>query len=163
MKRRRLLSLPFLSLYSAAVLAVILDACRQRWGSASWFPIAIGVAAALAIIPLRHFLVRGLSTGVNRDLYCIVAFAFGAILSLIPLPFLGRNEMLLILMSLAMSTLFGWACLGVLFQWPGFRTPRMPHECDRCGYDLTRNVSGVCPECGTPIGQDKEIPDDLDF
>lgn len=22
--------------------------------------------------------------------------------------------------------------------------------CARCGYDLTGNVSGVCPECGTP-------------
>jgi hypothetical protein len=23
--------------------------------------------------------------------------------------------------------------------------------CLRCGYDLTANVSGVCPECGTEI------------
>jgi hypothetical protein len=23
--------------------------------------------------------------------------------------------------------------------------------CTRCGYDLTGNVSGVCPECGTAI------------
>ncbi len=27
------------------------------------------------------------------------------------------------------------------------RTP--PGQCPRCGYDLTGNVSGVCPECGT--------------
>jgi len=25
-------------------------------------------------------------------------------------------------------------------------------HCKKCGYDLTGNVSGVCPECGTPIG-----------
>ena len=24
-------------------------------------------------------------------------------------------------------------------------------RCARCGYDLTGNVSGVCPECGTPV------------
>jgi hypothetical protein len=24
--------------------------------------------------------------------------------------------------------------------------------CQHCGYDLTGNVSGVCPECGTPVG-----------
>jgi hypothetical protein len=24
-------------------------------------------------------------------------------------------------------------------------------RCPRCGYDLTGNVSGVCPECGTPF------------
>jgi hypothetical protein len=26
-----------------------------------------------------------------------------------------------------------------------------PGHCRRCGYDLTRNVSGVCPECGTVV------------
>ncbi len=26
--------------------------------------------------------------------------------------------------------------------------------CERCGYDLTGNSSGVCPECGTPISRD---------
>jgi hypothetical protein len=25
-------------------------------------------------------------------------------------------------------------------------------QCLACGYDLTRNVSGVCPECGEPAG-----------
>ena len=25
--------------------------------------------------------------------------------------------------------------------------------CNRCGYDLTGNVSGACPECGTAVGQ----------
>ena len=24
-------------------------------------------------------------------------------------------------------------------------------RCENCGYDLTGNESGVCPECGTPI------------
>jgi len=24
-------------------------------------------------------------------------------------------------------------------------------QCFECGYDLTDNTSGVCPECGTPI------------
>ena len=26
-----------------------------------------------------------------------------------------------------------------------------PECCLTCGYNLTGNVSGVCPECGTPI------------
>ena len=29
------------------------------------------------------------------------------------------------------------------------RRPR-PGHCRRCGYDLTGNISGTCPECGTP-------------
>ncbi len=27
-----------------------------------------------------------------------------------------------------------------------------PGHCRQCGYNLTGNVSGVCPECGTKIG-----------
>ena len=28
-----------------------------------------------------------------------------------------------------------------------------PGHCTKCGYDLTANVSGVCPECGTKVEQ----------
>jgi hypothetical protein len=28
---------------------------------------------------------------------------------------------------------------------------RRQGECLRCGYNLTGNVSGICPECGTPV------------
>ena len=37
----------------------------------------------------------------------------------------------------------------------GFRnTPkRFRNQCPRCGYNLTGNVSGVCPECGTEWGR----------
>jgi hypothetical protein len=28
---------------------------------------------------------------------------------------------------------------------------RLAKLCERCGYDLTANVSGMCPECGMPI------------
>ncbi len=32
---------------------------------------------------------------------------------------------------------------------------RMRHgQCPKCEYDLTGNVSGICPECGTPIVKD---------
>jgi ribosomal protein L37E len=30
------------------------------------------------------------------------------------------------------------------------RKPSDPRLCRRCGYNLTGNTSGVCPECGTP-------------
>ncbi len=29
---------------------------------------------------------------------------------------------------------------------------RLPHLCPACGYNLTGNTSGVCPECGREIG-----------
>ena len=34
--------------------------------------------------------------------------------------------------------------------------PPPPHCCPTCGYDLTANVSGVCPECGTACGAGQE-------
>lgn len=34
------------------------------------------------------------------------------------------------------------------------RRQRRLSVCSACGYDLTGNVSGVCPECGTPIPGD---------
>ena len=51
-----------------------------------------------------------------------------------------------------------WALLaacgaGALFLW--FRRDRTPGPgcCHVCGYNLTGNVSGRCPECGAEIGQ----------
>ncbi len=35
--------------------------------------------------------------------------------------------------------------------WPDSRCPPEGH-CQSCGYNLTGNVSGVCPECGTGVG-----------
>ena len=31
------------------------------------------------------------------------------------------------------------------------RAQRIDGLCRKCGYDLTGNESGVCPECGTPV------------
>ncbi|MBK9118403.1 MAG: hypothetical protein IPM18_02215 [Phycisphaerales bacterium] len=41
-----------------------------------------------------------------------------------------------------------WAARGL--WWGPFRKPLSGH-CQACGYDLTGNVSGRCPECGTPL------------
>lgn len=39
-----------------------------------------------------------------------------------------------------------------------FRRTRMtPTGCGACGYDLTGNVSGVCPECGERVVNEDEI------
>jgi len=44
-----------------------------------------------------------------------------------------------------------WLCLGgALLTFVRGRTGDTPH-CPRCDYDLTGNVSGVCPECGESI------------
>ena len=40
---------------------------------------------------------------------------------------------------------------------PG-RRRRASGQCLQCGYPLTGNVSGVCPECGTAIAKNANVP-----
>jgi len=43
--------------------------------------------------------------------------------------------------------------LLVRHKWRGFcaRRRRSRGHCDSCGYSLTGNVAGICPECGLRI------------
>lgn len=43
--------------------------------------------------------------------------------------------------------------LLVFLTWR-WRTRSLPGHCLVCNYDLTGNLSGKCPECGTPIPQE---------
>ena len=57
-----------------------------------------------------------------------------------------------------------WLLPGLLLLYPVyavFRGPMLQRKrkksrlCENCGYDLTGNVSGVCPECGTGYEQNR--------
>jgi hypothetical protein len=37
--------------------------------------------------------------------------------------------------------------------WRKRRRRRDPTACPTCGYNLTANTSGICPECGTPVAR----------
>jgi len=41
--------------------------------------------------------------------------------------------------------------IATAFLWRLDRRRTPPGHCQKCGYNLTGNVSGVCPECGTEI------------
>ncbi len=43
--------------------------------------------------------------------------------------------------------------------WRDRRRRIPPGHCQSCGYNLTGNTSGICPECGTPIPKDKKEPE----
>jgi hypothetical protein len=54
-------------------------------------------------------------------------------------------------------SIVGWTCmvltggfLGFGF-WYGFTPQHRAGICSGCGYSLTGNTSGVCPECGTSV------------
>ena len=49
------------------------------------------------------------------------------------------------------------AGIPTAFLW--WRDGRIPKgHCQKCGYSLTGNKSGVCPECGTPISSQAKAP-----
>ena len=49
------------------------------------------------------------------------------------------------------------AVISTAFLWYRDRRPR-PGHCQKCGYDLTGNISGRCPECGERIHQEELQP-----
>jgi len=54
-----------------------------------------------------------------------------------------------------------FAAIGVptaILSWRDRRLP--PGHCRKCGYNLTGNVSGRCPECGTPATDPPQGPPD---
>lgn len=43
--------------------------------------------------------------------------------------------------------------LPLLWLRRSLRPAPVPHACENCGYNLTGNTSGVCPECGTVVSR----------
>ena len=50
-----------------------------------------------------------------------------------------------VFLLLAIWTIWAWTRKS--------RAERAPGHCPRCGFDLTGNVSGVCPECGQRVAR----------
>ena len=60
-----------------------------------------------------------------------------------------RNANKLMQVSIPFWLTFGVAAIPTIMLWRLDRRIPIPGHCQRCGYNLTGNVSGVCPECGT--------------
>ena len=43
------------------------------------------------------------------------------------------------------------------WQWRRWKKIVSPSGCTECGYNLTGNTSGTCPECGTPVPSKPEV------
>jgi small-conductance mechanosensitive channel len=124
MKKRGLLSWPFLCLYAAAIFAVVLSAGRSHWAPSGWYPTAVGGTAALAIIPLRYMFQKRLLDRSAGDWLRIVFFFFLALATLAAAVFFIKTEVFLLGCGmLLMSALFTWSALGTFLEWPGFRRP----------------------------------------
>ena len=114
--------------------------------------VVIALLAAFVLIPVmihsfaRHYLVGVVISSAICGGSCILLFA--SMSTLEADPFAGD-----VLPFLAIYGFFASVVVGIPF-WM-FRPEKVfPHGtvCLKCGYNLTGNVSGRCPECGRPIG-----------
>ncbi len=75
------------------------------------------------------------------------------------LPYLG---VLIVICQFMKGPRIGdrWARTAVIWRKHAHKPPFDPRgiRCTTCGYNLTGNVSGICPECGTPIPAKKAQP-----
>jgi hypothetical protein len=119
--------------------------------AAIFIPLALASANILILVTARSRLLKGLS------LFCIlVLIAIGVLIGVAntapPVEF-HPQAMLGIC-----AVMFGYPLAGILSLVSGFMfiqeacTASVKKGlCVKCGYDLTGNVSGVCPECGEKI------------
>ena len=100
-----------------------------------WFwraAIAVGVSGGVGRL-LGHRWVRFLSGG------CPVDDFFDSLLG----HELSDPFLVAVLMLMIASGVFVF-----LGYWPARHIGILPGHCRKCSYDLTGNVSGICPECG---------------
>ena len=82
--------------------------------------------------------------------YCAVLASYGVVYAAL---FLGATEQDAIVSRPQSLGCFGLVLgpfVGVWFVAAALGMPKIvdPDVCRKCGYNLTGNVSGVCPECG---------------
>ncbi|MCB9852328.1 MAG: hypothetical protein H6819_04470 [Phycisphaerales bacterium] len=144
---------PFIMLCLSAISAVVLYGMRDRFYGQSWFITAIAVTAVMAVTPLRGWASGFFQTPTKRGWNHILLFGFGTIFAGTGAFYMGivERDWKIALGLGAVSVINGYAALATRYQWPGFRLPPEPGHCAGCGYNMTGNQSGVCPECGRTV------------
>ena len=77
----------------------------------------------------------------------------------LPVPFLkgkplqGSDRRWSVRWRFATFDILFWGGLAYWVGSTGILRPRAPRpgHCRNCGYDLTGNLSGICPECGAAV------------
>ena len=96
-------------------------------------------------------------TALDIFAFAVAATAFGAlggIFVALPLGIAGNLLPDAIKPPLVAITMvaFGYGLIAHELRWRRRKLRRENHQCVHCGYDLTANTTGICPECGRPIG-----------
>jgi predicted RNA-binding Zn-ribbon protein involved in translation (DUF1610 family) len=93
---------------------------------------------------------------VTAPVYVLLLFLLVTLGAIIPMSIWNLPEFIWTLMStilLLLEILIAFFCVRPVYRLLRWRTIYDPENryCGSCGYDLTGNVSGVCPECGEAI------------
>jgi len=140
------LLLPIVAIASALGIGVYARFSRQTRPVATtgverrliWLPAVVWILAYLALWTMAYRL--GLAYEINQLLWRLTGP---------PDDLYGLRNLLLprIFAQLIIATPPWWIAI-VLFRWFHHRLQQDHARCG-CGYDLTGNVSGKCPECGS--------------
>jgi len=137
---------------------LVLFAARDGWRGRSpgkWL-------AGLQVVREDTFEPIDLKLSVKRNLPVVaplMLFGLPGLLDDVVLPLLGGVASLIYLLIISQRLVRGprwgdkWAGTRVIWLRYAHRAPFDPRGryCVHCAYDLTGNLSGVCPECGTHI------------
>lgn len=116
-----------------------------------------GLAVLAGVMPLAGVVVHRLTEG-RRSLRRNITLA-GAYCALLGLSY-GTHHVLHVYRCevVVLHVVFGFLLilspivgLCIAVAPPVERSGRIVLRCHVCGYNLTGNVSGRCPECGTPV------------
>jgi len=138
------------------LVAVII---RWYWGNANaCFVTVIVICIAGAVVTaIGVYHVDITDTLFHRLLRLLLATVAGFTSAILLIPTRGPFNMLTFLVHWGIVSVITFVAVDMvtLAAWAAFKNSRQfgsDHHCRRCGYDLTGNTSGICPECGKLIG-----------
>jgi hypothetical protein len=120
------------------------------WEFANWADLFVGVCAILAwAVALVHaVLERSVQwKGAKLSLIAAILLLAAVLLWTNDLSYWQREKWMIASLPFAML-----AGTGSFMVWISLRRGFAAGRCGACGYDLTGNISGVCPECGRTVG-----------
>jgi len=135
------------------VALVILSQCLMFWGPLTGYQ-QVGIILIFGMVLLRLVIYVLMIVGVVLLLHAqgnhILMIVMCGILMVAPCA----NLLLLMLVNMSVTRTLKRAGIHVGLLGANLdEVERIlnPMLCRGCGYDLTGNVSGICPECGRPI------------
>lgn len=145
---------------------VLLVATLALRGSYPIIAVALVLCSGFLLIAYCYYLVPRISHNVRRRFrvwaFCVVFSCLTIVFSTTQL----RTHMLDITTGIIVGlgiALAWYLAMGIIIPvvdigYSHIRTFAIPGTCEHCGYDVTGNLRGICPECGRRIASERAGP-----